>query len=92
MAILLSTTEIQTQLSQVPQWQHQGATLVQTKTFGNFVEAIKFVNALVDPAETRNHHPDIAISYNKVTITLTSHDAGGLTALDFDLAQAIDRL
>ena len=51
-----------------------------------------FVNALVDPAEALGHHPDIVITYNRVALTLTTHDAGGLTELDFQLAEAISQL
>ena len=66
--------------------------LFYTHKFQNFVEAINFVNCLATPAETANHHPDIAISYNKVTINLTTHDVGRLTALDFELATTISQL
>lgn len=73
-------------------WERQEQTLHQTRTFKDFVAAIAFVNKLVSPAEALGHHPDISISYNKVSITLTTHDAGGLTALDFQLAQTISEL
>jgi 4a-hydroxytetrahydrobiopterin dehydratase len=56
------------------------------------VEAIAFVNQIVEPAEAAGHHPDLEISYNKVTVSLTTHDAGGLTSKDFDLAQVISKL
>lgn len=58
----------------------------------DFVEAMKFVNELADLAEAANHHPDIAISWNTVTLRLATHDAGGLTQLDLDLAAQIDGL
>jgi 4a-hydroxytetrahydrobiopterin dehydratase len=55
-------------------------------------EAIAFVNRLVSPAESLGHHPDIIINYNRVTLSLTTHEVGGLSNLDFDLARKIDRL
>lgn len=88
----LSASEVNDRLGSVPNWTLVGSTIVRELRFQNFVEAIGFVNQIVEPAEQANHHPDLAISYNKVVITLTTHDAGGLTAKDFDLAAAIDRL
>jgi 4a-hydroxytetrahydrobiopterin dehydratase len=79
-------------MQSLPGWTTDGTKLSRTYQFKNFVEAIGFVNRLVEPAETANHHPDIAISYNKVTISLTTHDAGGLTQQDFKLAQIISQL
>ena len=88
----LTPTEIEQEMSTVPQWQQEGQTITRTFEFKNFVEAIDFVNKLVEPAETAAHHPDLAISYNKVTVSLTSHDAGGLTQKDFELARTISEL
>jgi 4a-hydroxytetrahydrobiopterin dehydratase len=79
-------------MQSLPGWTTDGIKLSRTYQFKNFVEAIGFVNRLVEPAETANHHPDIAISYNKVTISLITHDAGGLTQQDFKLAQIISQL
>ena len=92
MASLLSDTEIQERSKQLKGWTVQGNTLRLTRTFKDFIEAIDFVNQLVEPAEAAGHHPDLEISYNKVTVTLTTHDAGGLTSKDFDLAQIISHL
>lgn len=92
MATLLSNAEAQARLQNLSDWQLEGKTIQTTRTFKGFPEAIAFVNQLVDPAETAGHHPDISISYNKVTLALTSHDAGGLTEADFVMAQTIDRL
>ena len=91
-AMPLTQTEIDQKIQAVPQWQQQDQTITRTFKFKNFVEAIAFVNQLVEPAEAAGHHPDIAISYNKVTLSLTTHDAGGLTQMDFDLAQTISEL
>ena len=88
----LSQAEIDRELQTVPQWQQSQQTIVRTFEFKNFVEAIAFVDKLVEPAEAAGHHPDLNISYNKVTVSLTSHDAGGLTNKDFQLAQTISNL
>lgn len=89
---LLTQTEIESQALLLSGWTVEGQELKITKKFKDFIESINFVNKLVEPAETAGHHPDLAISYNKVTITLTTHDAGGLTQKDFDLAQVISSL
>ena len=89
MAALLNERDIRSQLNPHPHWTLQGNTIQQVKTFDGFPSAIAVVNALVDPAEAAGHHPDITISYNRVTIT---HDAGGLTAKDFALAAEINQL
>ncbi|MCP2730805.1 4a-hydroxytetrahydrobiopterin dehydratase [Limnofasciculus baicalensis] len=92
MAGLLTQEEIKVGVSQLEGWTLEGKELRTTRKFKDFVDAIAFVNQLVEPAESAGHHPDIAISYNKVTITLTTHDAGGLTANDFDIARIISQL
>ncbi|HIK54948.1 MAG TPA: 4a-hydroxytetrahydrobiopterin dehydratase [Synechococcales cyanobacterium M55_K2018_004] len=92
MAQLLTESEIQQRLSQLPGWSLQGKEIQQVFKFKDFIEAVNFVNRLVAPAEAAGHHPDIAISYNRVTISLTTHDSGGLTEKDFDLAQTISQL
>jgi 4a-hydroxytetrahydrobiopterin dehydratase len=92
MAALLSDTAIQERAKQLEGWTVEGKELRITRTFKDFVEAIAFVNQIVEPAEAAGHHPDLEISYNKVTVSLTTHDAGGLTSRDFDLAQAISKL
>ena len=88
----LPQSEIEEQIQSIPQWQQEGQTITRTFEFKNFVEAIAFVDRLVEPAEAAAHHPDLAISYNKVTVSLTSHDAGGLTEKDFALAQTISQI
>lgn len=90
---LLSQVDIDNHLVNLPRWRQDGSVLRSTWTFTNFVEAIAFVNRLVEPAEAANHHPDISIyGYNKVEIVLTTHDRGGLTQKDFDLAATITGL
>jgi 4a-hydroxytetrahydrobiopterin dehydratase len=88
----LSESVITEQMSTIPGWALEGQTLKRTFKFRDFVEAIAFVNKLVAPAEKEGHHPDILIIYNQVSITLSTHDAGGLTQKDFDLAQIISQL
>ncbi|NJN61825.1 MAG: 4a-hydroxytetrahydrobiopterin dehydratase [Coleofasciculaceae cyanobacterium RL_1_1] len=86
---LLSPAEIQMQLGVLPGWVVVGDRLERQFIFNDFVAAIDFVNRLVEPAERAAHHPDLRISYNKVTVQLTTHDAGGLTAKDFALAKVV---
>jgi 4a-hydroxytetrahydrobiopterin dehydratase len=88
----LTPAEITQQRQDLPQWQVHDDRLERTFSFKTFVEAIAFVNRLVEPAESLGHHPDITIHYNRVTIALSTHDVGGLSQLDFDLARQISRL
>ncbi|MGL5795671.1 MAG: 4a-hydroxytetrahydrobiopterin dehydratase [Waterburya sp.] len=90
--VALTQTEIEQKIKTLPQWQQQNQAITRTFEFKNFVEAIAFVDKLVEPAEAAQHHPDLTISYNKVTVSLTSHDAGGITQQDFDLAKTISQL
>lgn len=87
--MLLTPAEIANALPSLPGWACDGRSLTRTYTFAGFPEAVAFVNGLVGPAEAMNHHPDVTISYNRVTVSLTTHDAGGLTAKDFALARSI---
>jgi 4a-hydroxytetrahydrobiopterin dehydratase len=79
-------------LTTVPDWKLSGTTIVRTYQFKDFPAAIKFVSAVAVQAEEAWHHPDIDIRWNKVTLTLSTHDAGGLTEKDFALAQQFDKL
>ncbi|MDV3347657.1 4a-hydroxytetrahydrobiopterin dehydratase [Leptolyngbyaceae cyanobacterium CCMR0082] len=88
----LSPLEVKLRIGNLPNWTTDGNTLFYTRTFEDFVAAITFVNNLVEPAEQLNHHPDISISYNRVSLELTTHDAQGLTDLDFQLARQISQL
>jgi 4a-hydroxytetrahydrobiopterin dehydratase len=92
MAPLLSESEIQERSQKLNGWSVDSNKLRATRKFKDFIQAIDFVNNLVEPAESAGHHPDIEISYNTVKITLTTHDAGGLTQKDFDLAQVISQI
>lgn len=88
----LTAAEIKAALKSVPEWKKKGYAIARTYQFKDFADAIQFVNAVARPAEEAWHHPDIDIRWNKVTLTLTTHDAGGLTEKDFKLAQRFDRL
>jgi len=88
----LNAAQIKSALATVPAWARKGATISRTFQFKDFPAAIQFVNAVATQAEEAWHHPDIDIRWNKVTLVLTTHDAGGLTEKDFALAQKFDRL
>jgi len=88
----LSPSQIKPLLAAVPAWTRKGAKISRTFQFKDFPAAIQFVNIAAEIAERAWHHPDIDIRWNKVTLVLTTHDGGGLTEKDFDLAQKFDRL
>lgn len=88
----LTSAEIKAALARVPLWKRKGSTIARTYQFKDFVAALKFVNAAGRLAEKAWHHPDIDIRWNKVTLVLTTHDTGGLTRKDFQLARQFDRL
>ena len=88
----LSPAQIKAALPTVKAWNKKGATITRTYEFKDFPAAVKFVNAAARLAEKAWHHPDIDLRWNKVTLVLTTHDAGGLTEKDFALAQKFDRL
>ncbi len=78
-------------LSTLPKWSRSGEIISRTFAFKDFPAAMKFVNAVAELAEQAQHHPDVDIRWNKVTLALTTHDAGGLTEKDFELARQLDR-
>ena len=88
----LTAAQIKSALGKIPGWKKRGATISRTFVFKDFPAAINFVSAVARLAESAWHHPDIDIRWNKVALTLTTHDAGGLTAKDFKLAKQFDRL
>lgn len=89
MLFVLSAEEVQARLDALDGWTLQGDSIQRVFKFKNFVEAIAFVNRMVEPVEAANHHPDLEVSYGKVVVNLTTHDAGGVTELDFKVARAI---
>jgi 4a-hydroxytetrahydrobiopterin dehydratase len=88
----LNAAQIKTSLRTLPEWKKSGPAITRTFQLKDFVAAMKFVNAVAKLAEQAWHHPDIDIRWNKVTLTLTTHSAGGLTEKDFKLAKQFDRL
>jgi 4a-hydroxytetrahydrobiopterin dehydratase len=88
----LNAAQIRIRLASVPEWNKRGQVIMRTYLFRDFPTAIKFVNSSARLAEKAGHHPDIDIRWNKVTLALTTHDAGGLTDKDFELAGKFDRL
>ncbi len=88
----LTLAQITASLGSVSKWKKKGSIISRTYEFKDFPTAIKFVNTVARLAEKAWHHPDIDIRWNKVTLALTTHDEGGLTEKDFELAQKFDRL
>jgi len=91
-AVKLDDGRIALALAHVPAWKQDGQVISRTFPFKDFPAAIRFVNAAAEIAEGAWHHPDIDIRWNKVTLALTTHDAGGLTEKDFLLAKKFDEL
>ncbi|MCB0866027.1 MAG: 4a-hydroxytetrahydrobiopterin dehydratase [Solirubrobacterales bacterium] len=73
-------------------WRREGDAIVREFDRGDFVGSVGFVDAIVGPAEEMGHHPDLEVSWDTVTVRITTHSEGGLTAADFDLATRIDAL
>ena len=88
---LLSDEAVDQALSELD-WTREEGVLVKRLTLTDFMAAIVYVNRVADLAEALDHHPDITISWNKVTLHLSTHDAGGLTGADLALAKAIDAM
>ena len=89
---LLDQEEIDDRLKQLEGWRQEGRRIRRDFSLPSFKEAMAFVNCVADAAEDIDHHPDIAISYDRVTMSITTHSAGGLTRRDFRLAGKIDGL
>jgi 4a-hydroxytetrahydrobiopterin dehydratase len=87
---LLGDEEIEAKLAGLEGWERSGEAIVKTFNRGDFVGSVRFVEALAAPAEALGHHPDLAISWDTVTVTISPHSEGGLTAADFELAAQID--
>ena len=87
----LADAEVQAYVKRTPGWALDGGMLRKTFAFADFRAAMAFVNRVADAAEAADHHPDIDIRYSKVTLALSTHDAGGITARDTALATQVDR-
>ena len=83
--------EIARNLEGIKDWALEGVCLCKTFEFNTFKEAISFTNKVADIAEKHNHHPDITITYNRVSISLTTHSASSVTQKDFDVAKEIEK-
>lgn len=86
----LSDETIQQKLTEISGWSVAGDALTKTFAFEDFVQSMQFVNRLAIAAESAQHHPDIDIRYSKVTVSLSTHDSGGITEKDFAMAQEAD--
>ncbi|MEV0468164.1 4a-hydroxytetrahydrobiopterin dehydratase [Nocardia tengchongensis] len=89
---LLSDDDIAEALKDLPEWSRTGDSITRTVQAASFLAGIELVRRVAAAAEAANHHPDIDIRWRRVTFTLSTHDAGGLTPLDTALAREIDRL
>ena len=92
MADLIKADEAKMRLKKVPEWELEKKHIERTFEFDDFSESIDFVNGVAEVAEDEEHHPDFDIRYNKVRLILSTHSKGGLTELDFNLAERIDTL
>jgi 4a-hydroxytetrahydrobiopterin dehydratase len=88
----LGDSEIEARLAEHPGWERDGSSIRKSYERGDFVGSVNFVQTLVGPAEEMNHHPDLQISWDTVTVSLSTHSDGGVTAADFALAAKIDSL
>ena len=89
---LLDEDTIRTRLDGLEGWERAGEAIRKRFKLDGFVGSVEFVDRLVAPAEEMGHHPDLEISWNRVTVTLSTHSEGGLTEADFELARRIDEL
>jgi len=91
--IVIRAERLQSKVRRVRGWEpvEKGQAISRTYEFPNFSSSISFVAYVADLAESMDHHPDIDIRYNKVTLTLSTHDAGGVTTKDFELVRLIDQ-
>ena len=92
MAELIKPGDLKERMKKIPEWELEKKHIERTFEFDDFAEAIDFVNSVAEVAEEEEHHPDIDIRYNKVRLVLSTHSKGGLTELDFALAERIDTL
>jgi 4a-hydroxytetrahydrobiopterin dehydratase len=92
MGVPLNDSEVDKALASLLNWTRKGAAIERDLQFDDFLEAMKFVNRVASVAEQANHHPDIHVSYNKVKLSLISHDSGGLTQRDMKMAGKINAI
>lgn len=92
MSTPLTDSEVLAALGKLPGWKANGKAIERTFEFSDFKQAMAFVNRIAAAAEEANHHPDVSISYNKVTLALISHDSGGVTSRDVKMAGRINEI
>ena len=92
MSDLLEEDDLTSALKKCPEWELEKNAITRAIEFEEFMDAIDFVNSVAEIADEAQHHPDIRINYTKVSLKLTTHDAGGVTDADVELAQRIDNL
>lgn len=92
MSDLIEEAEVEKLLKKIPEWDFEDKKIFRVLEFDEFMDGIDFVDGVAEIAEEAGHHPEILINWTMVTLTLTTHDQGGLTDLDFDLAKKIDTL
>ncbi|HYF14649.1 MAG TPA: 4a-hydroxytetrahydrobiopterin dehydratase [Phycisphaerales bacterium] len=88
----MTEAQVEERLESLNDWSFVGESIQRTYQFATFVTAMKFVDSIAVAAEAAQHHPDILIRHSKVTLTLMTHDAGGITSKDFDLATKADEI
>lgn len=92
MSELLEEDELHSALKKCPEWEIEKKYITRIFEFEEFMDGIDFVNSVSEISEEAQHHPDITIKHTKITLKLTTHDVGGVTDLDIELAQRIDNL
>ena len=89
---VLTPKFIKLHLKDISGWKSRRSAIVRTYIFKRFIHSLDFVNRIAKQAQRSNHHPDIRISFNKVTLSLSTHDEGGVTEKDFAMAAALDKI
>jgi len=89
---VLTAKQVSLHLKAVPNWSKRAKTILRTFKFERFLKSVAFVDRIAKKAQKSNHHPDIDIRFNQVTLTLTTHDEGGITEKDFSLACQCDEI
>jgi len=92
MATLIAQSDIKEMMKRIPEWDTNKKQIERTFEFDDFNQAVDFVNAVAEISDEEEHHPDIDIRWNKVRLVLSTHSEGGLTDLDFQVAEKIDTL
>tara|TARA_R110000850_G_scaffold6593_15_gene25481 strand:- start:403 stop:687 length:285 start_codon:yes stop_codon:yes gene_type:complete len=92
MSDLVAKEEVEGLLKKLPEWEHEDKSIFRVFEFDDYMESIDFVNAVAEISEEGGHHPDMDIRWGLITVRATTHEAGGLTEADFDVAKKIDTL